>query len=163
MEEIIYKAIGTIHTPFESTGNMPIQPIAAKGMTGMVEVYPDYAAGLKDIEGFSHIILMYHFHLSTGYKLEVKPFLDDNLHGVFATRAPRRPNNIGLSVVKLIKVENNKLYIENVDIMNDTPLLDIKPFVPEFDATENITIGWLTASKNKFSSKKSDERFDLFF
>jgi tRNA-Thr(GGU) m(6)t(6)A37 methyltransferase TsaA len=163
MNEVIYKPIGIIHTPYEDTKDMPIQPSAAKGIAGTVEVYPDYAAGLKDLNGFSHIILIYHFHLSNGYQLEVKPFLDDNLHGVFATRAPRRPNNIGISVVKLIKVENNNLHIENVDIVNGAPLFDIKPFVPDFDATENILIGWLSKSKHKLSTRKSDGRFDFYF
>src|SRR4030042_1582978 len=126
MNKVVYQPIGMIHTPYEKPQDMPIQPAAAKGITGTVEVYPEYAAGLKDLNGFSHIILIYHFHLSNGYQLEVKPFLDDNLHGVFATRAPRRPNNIGISVLKLIKVEINNLHVENVDIVDGTPLLDIK-------------------------------------
>jgi tRNA (adenine37-N6)-methyltransferase len=160
MNEINYKPIGIIRTPHQKTKGIPIQPAAAKGITGTVEVYKDYVPGLKDLNGFSHIILIYHFHLSTGYQLEVKPFLDDNLHGVFSTRAPRRPNSIGLSVVKLTKVENNILYIENVDMVNDTPLLDIKPYVSEFNAVENSTIGWLTDSIHKFPNRKSDNRFD---
>ena len=163
MREIIYKPIGIVHTPHESTNNMPIQPSSAKGIKGTVEVYPEYEIGLKDLTGFSHIILIYHFHLSNGYQLEVKPFLDENLHGVFATRAPKRPNNIGISVVKLIKIDRNVLHIENVDIINGTPLLDIKPFVPDFDAAVNIKIGWLTESKHKMSNQKSDGRFDFYF
>lgn len=163
MNEIIYKPVGIIHTPYESTNDMPIQPSSAKGIKGTVELYPEYKTGLKDLTGFSHIILIYHFHLSNGYQLEVKPFLDENLHGVFATRAPKRPNNIGLSVVKLLKVENNIIHIENVDIINGTPLLDIKPFVPDFDATVNIKIGWLSQSKHKMSNQKSDGRFEFYF
>jgi len=163
MNEVVYKPIGIIHSPYENTQDMPIQPAAAKGIAGTIEIYPAYEAGLKDLNGFSHIILIYHFHLSKDYQLEVKPFLDENIHGLFATRAPRRPNNIGLSVVKLIKVENNKLYIENVDIINGTPLLDIKPYVPDFDATENISIGWLSKSKHKLTTQKSDGRFDFYF
>jgi len=161
MNEIIYKSIGIIHTPYEDIKNMPIQPSAAKGVKGTVEVYYKYQAGLKDLNGFSHIILIYHFHMSNGYQLEVKPFLDDNLHGVFATRAPKRPNNIGISVVKLIKIENNILHIENADIINQTPLIDIKPYVPDFDAANNIKIGWLNQSKHKMSNQKSDGRFDF--
>jgi tRNA (adenine37-N6)-methyltransferase len=161
--EVTFTYIGTIHSPFNKPDGMPIQPVAAKGIKGTIEIFDGYAGGLKDIGGFSHIILLYHLHLSNSFQLEVKPFPDDNKHGVFATRAPRRPNNIGLSVVKLDKVENNNLYIENVDILNDTPLLDIKPYVPEFDATENILIGWLASSKHKFSNRKSDERFDFCF
>lgn len=163
MDEISYKPIGIIHTPYEKTGDMPIQPSAAKGISGTIELNPDFTAGLKDIEGFSHLILIYHFHLSFGLSMEVKPFLDDKHHGVFATRAPRRPNNIGLSVVRLIKVEKNILHIENVDIVNGTPLLDIKPFVSDFDAAENVKTGWLTGSKHKISNKKSDNRFDYYF
>ena len=163
MNEIIYKPIGIIHSPYENTKDMPIQPAAARGIAGTVEVFPDYAKGLKDLNGFSHIILIYHFHLSNGYQLEVKPFLDDNLHGVFATRAPKRPNNIGISVVKLTKVENNILYIENVDIVNGTPLLDIKPYILEFNAADNTTIGWLKKSRHNFSTRKSDNRFDFYF
>ncbi|MBN2348416.1 MAG: SAM-dependent methyltransferase [Bacteroidales bacterium] len=105
MNEIIYKPVVIIHTPHESTNDMPIQPSSAKGIKGTVELYPEYKTDLKDLTGFSHIILIYHFHLSNGYQLEIKPFLDENLHGVFAIRAPKRLNNIGLSVVKLLKVE----------------------------------------------------------
>lgn len=159
MTRISFKPIGIIHTPFESTDKVPIQPTAGKGIKGTVEVYPEYIAGLKDIDGFSHIIMIYNFHLSANYKLEVKPFLDENLHGVFATRAPQRPNPIGLSVVRLLKVSRNILHIENVDILNNTPLLDIKPFVPDFDPAENIKIGWLSGSKHKFATKRSDDRF----
>jgi len=159
MNEIIYKPVGIIHTPYGNTRDVPIQPVAAKGIKGTIEVFPDYAAGLKDVDGFSHIILIYHFHLSKGYQLKVKPFLDDSQHGVFATRAPSRPNQIGLSVVKLVKVENNILHIENVDMINDTPLLDIKPFISDFEAVEDVKIGWLSKSIHKISARKSDERF----
>ena len=160
MNEIIYKSIGIIHSQFNTVSGMPIQPSAAPGIKGTVEVFSDYAAGLKDIEGFSHIILLYHFHLSDGYQLEVIPFLDNKKHGIFATRAPRRPNQIGLSVVKLNEIENNILHIEKVDVVNDTPLLDIKPYVPEFDKMEDIQIGWLSESKHRLSSGKADDRFN---
>ncbi len=162
MNDIIFKPIGIVHSPFESTVGMPIQPAAASGIAGTAEVYPEYAAGLKDLPGFSHIILIYYFHLSGDYQLEVKPFLDDKLRGVFATRAPRRPNNIGVSVVKLVKIEGSVLHIENLDIVNGTPLLDIKPYVPEFDLTDNIKTGWLAKSKHRVYNKKSDERFDFY-
>ena len=160
MNEIIYKSIGIIHSQFNTLSGMPIQPSAAPGIKGTVEVFSDYAAGLKDIEGFSHIILLYHFHLSDGYQLEVIPFLDNKKHGIFATRAPRRPNQIGLSVVKLNEIENNILHIEKVDVVNDTPLLDIKPYVHEFDKMEDIQIGWLSESKHRLSSGKADDRFN---
>lgn len=159
MKNITYKPIGIIHSPFESVRGIPIQPAAAKGVLGTVELFSDYTGGLKDLEGFSHVILIYHFHLSEGYQLEVKPFLDNKKRGVFATRAPRRPNQIGLSVVKLNKIENNLLHIERIDVVNGTPLLDIKPYVPYFDKTEDIQIGWLSESKHKMSSAKADNRF----
>jgi tRNA-Thr(GGU) m(6)t(6)A37 methyltransferase TsaA len=163
MNDILFKPIGIIHSPFDHVEGVPIQPIAAKGIRGTVEIINDYADGLKDLDGFSHIILIYYFHLSNDYQLIVKPFLDDNLHGVFATRAPKRPNHIGLSVVKLVAVENTILHIENVDIVNGTPLLDIKPFVPDFDPATEIKIGWLSGSKHRLSTKKADNRFDSQF
>ncbi len=138
---------------------MPIQPSGAKGVQGKVRLFSEYKAGLKDLDGFSHIILVYHFHLSKGFSLKTKPFLDDAVRGVFATRAPRRPNLIGLSVVELEKIEGTTLYISNVDIVDGTPLLDIKPYVPEFDLREDIKIGWLTNRSNLATKKKSDDRF----
>ena len=162
MNEIKYKPIGVIHSQYDSTNDMPIQPASAQGIKGTVEIYTDFAAGLKDIEGFSHLILIYHFHLSNGYQLIVKPYLDDNMRGVFATRAPKRPNQIGLSVVKLVKLENNIIHIENVDIVNNSPLLDIKPYVPDFDAATNVNIGWLTKSKHKLSTMKSDSKMEFY-
>ena len=162
MDEINFKPIGYIYSPHVKTSGMPIQPAAAKGIKGSVEIFDEYAAGLKDIEGFSHIILLYHFHLAEGYHLEVRPFLDNNLHGVFATRAPKRPNAIGLSVVKLTGRNDRILQIENVDIINGTPLLDIKPYVADFDAAENISLGWLSGAKHKLPKMKSDQRFDFF-
>jgi tRNA-Thr(GGU) m(6)t(6)A37 methyltransferase TsaA len=138
---------------------MPIQPSGAKGVAGTIEIRPDFIEGLKDLDGFSHIMLIYHFHLSKGYTLSVKPFIDDKLHGVFATRAPRRPNPIGISVVKLIRVEGNFLHIENVDIIDGTPLLDIKPYISEVDAHEVEKTGWLSGKAEKMHNVKADERF----
>lgn len=157
--EIKYRSIGLIHSPFKETRGMPIQTTGAKGTTGTVEVYAEYADGLKDLEDFSHIILLYHFHRSAGHSLMVKPFMDDAQHGVFATRAPKRPNSIGLSVVKLMKIEGNILYIENVDMVDGTPLLDIKPYVPEFDIKEVERTGWLSTNSKKVYKAKADERF----
>lgn len=137
----------------------PIQPTASHGIAGTVEVKPQYADGLKDIEGFSHIILLYHFHLSNGPLLQVRPFLDDMLRGIFSTRAPRRPNPIGLSIVRLTRVENNTLYIEDVDIVDGTPLLDIKPSVPQFDHRQVDKIGWLSENANNVYKTKADDRF----
>ena len=162
MQEIRYKPIGIIRSPFEDINGMPIQPTGARGITGTVEVKPEYADGLKDVEGFSHIILIYHFHLSEGYSLKVKPFLDVRQRGVFATRAPRRPNPIGMSIVRLIKVEGCTLHIEDVDIVDGTPLLDIKPYVPQFDVREVEKTGWLFQKADKVHEAKSDERFNRF-
>lgn len=157
--KITYKQIGVIHSPFVEPKGTPIQPSAAKGVEGVVEVFPGYQKGLKDIEGFSHIILIYHFHLSKPYSLEVIPFMDNKPHGLFSTRAPSRPNPIGLSVVRLTKVESNKLYIKDLDIVNGTPLLDIKPFVGEFDHADIIKKGWLEKNIGKLSQTRDDKRF----
>ena len=138
---------------------MPIQPSGAKGVAGTIEISTDFIEGLKDLDGFSHIILIYHFHLYKEYRLLVKPFMDDKLRGVFATRAPRRPNPIGISVVKLIRVEGNLLHIENVDIIDGTPLLDIKPYISEVDAHEVEKTGWLSGKAEKMHNVKADERF----
>lgn len=159
MKPIQYKPIGIIRSPFTEIEGMPIQPSGAAGIKGTIEVDPAFKDGLKDIEGFSHIYLLYHFHLSQGFSLEVKPFLDDKRHGVFTTRAPRRPNSIGLSIVKLIDVDDNILQIENVDIVDGTPLLDIKPYVPAFDIQDVKKTGWLSDVMNNSVKHKSDDRF----
>jgi len=159
MNEIRYKPIGVVHSPFREPKGTPIQPAGAKGINGTVEIFQQYAEGLKDIEGFSHIILLYHFHLSKGSALIVKPYMDSKGHGVFAMRGPSRPNPIGISVVRLIKVEGNRLHIRDVDIVDGTPLLDIKPYVPEFDIKEVGRIGWLEGSVHKLSTSKDDGRF----
>jgi len=133
VKEIKYKPIGVIHSPFKKPEGTPIQPAGASGVDGTVEIFPEYAQGLKDIEGFSHIILLYHFHLSRAGTLLVRPYMDDETHGVFATRGPSRPNAIGISVVRLVKVEKNKLHIQDVDVVDGTPLLDIKPYIATID------------------------------
>ena len=153
------KPIGIIHTPFTKPEGMPIQPKGAVGIRGTIELFEEYHAGLKDLDGFSHIILLYHFHRSHGFKLQVVPFMDSELRGLFATRAPKRPNPIGISVVQLDKIENGVLHIQNVDIMDGTPLLDIKPYVPEFDSPQNIRTGWVGQARKTVSSRKSDDRF----
>lgn len=157
--KITYKQIGIVHSPFAEPKGTPTQSFAAKGIEGMVEVFPEYQKGLKDIERFSHIILIYHFHLSKPYSLEVIPFVDNKPNGLLSTRAPSRPNPIGLLVVGLKKVEGNKLYVKDIDIVNGTPLLDIKPFVGEFDQVEIIKKGWLEKNIGKLSQSCDDERF----
>ena len=159
MGEIKYKPLGIIHSQFKEPKGTPIQPVAAKGIDGTVEVFPEYVEGLKDLEGFSHIILIYHFHLSKKSSLKVKPFMDNQMHGVFSTRAPSRPNSIGISVVRLYMIERNTLYIRDVDIIDGTPLLDIKPYVPEFDVRAVDKIGWLEKNVNKLSTSEDDGRF----
>jgi tRNA-Thr(GGU) m(6)t(6)A37 methyltransferase TsaA len=158
--EITYQPIGIIRSPFKTTEGMPIQPSGAKSIKGEVEIYPKFIEGLKDLDGFSHIILIYHFHKVTGSKLTVIPFLDSKPRGVFSTRAPVRPNHIGFSIVKLLKIENNFLHIENIDILDKTPLLDIKPYVPEFDISEVKSVGWLERVKKQVKNQKSDKRFN---
>ena len=153
------KPIGTIYTPYNDREGMPIQPTGAKGVKGKIELIPELTDGLKDLDGFSHIILIYHFHLSKKYELHVKPFMDDKIRGVFSTRAPKRPNPIGFSVVKLNKIEKNILHIENIDVLNGTPLLDIKPFIPDVDIVKTDKIGWLEGKAGKMNEKKSDIRF----
>lgn len=160
MDDIKYTPIGIIQTPFKKQEGMPIQPSGAQGVRGTIKIKKDYIGGLKDLEGFSHIILIYHFHLSQGYSLNVTPFLDRQLRGVFATRAPRRPNAVGLSVVKLNAVEEDILEIENVDMIDGTPLLDIKPYVPVFDAQTEVATGWLTEAEEQVKQVKSDNRFN---
>lgn len=160
MNNITYKPIGNIRTPFKKQAGMPIQPSGAKGVRGTIKIKKDYIGGLKDLEGFSHLVLIYHFHLSKEYDLMVTPFLDDQPRGVFATRAPRRPNSIGLSIVKLNAVEEDTLEIENVDIIDGTPLLDIKPYVPEFDAQTEVKTGWLAEVDEQVKQAKSDNRFN---
>jgi len=158
-QEIKYNPIGIIHSPFKEIEGVPIHPRGAKGIVGLIKIRKELEGGLRDLDGFSHIILLYHFHLSKDYSLSIVPFLDDTPHGVFATRAPKRPNPIGLSVVKLIKIEKNILHIENIDIVDGTPLLDIKPYIKEFKDSEKVRIGWLTEKANKIKNIKADKRF----
>ncbi|MBN1558489.1 MAG: tRNA (N6-threonylcarbamoyladenosine(37)-N6)-methyltransferase TrmO [Lentisphaerae bacterium] len=151
--------IGIIHTPFTEPAGMPIQPAGAAGIRGRVEVYDAYRPGLKDLDGFSHIVLIYVFHRSEGYMLEVVPFMDTEPRGLFATRAPRRPNPIGLSVVQLDRIADGMLHVRNVDMLDGTPLLDIKPYVPDFDGCAPVRTGWLEQARKVVRKKRSDNRF----
>lgn len=159
MQALELSPIGIIRTPYQKVEGMPIQPAGAAGVEGTVEIIDDYIAGLKDLEGFSHIILLYHFHQGEGYDLTVTPFLDDQPHGLFATRAPRRPNPIGLSIVKLNCIEGGTLYISNIDVLDGTPLLDIKPYVPAFDQQDEARSGWLEDARGCIADYSSDDRF----
>lgn len=158
-DKVIFEPIGTIHTPFTTPGEMPVQPAGGKDVEGWVEVDPRYQEALSDLEGFSHIYLIFHLHRSKGYSLKVVPYLDTEKRGLFATRAPRRPNAIGISVVRLDRVEANKLYIRDLDILDGTPLLDIKPCVREFDAAEGLRKGWLEGKASRARTHRSDDRF----
>ncbi|MGV8121658.1 MAG: tRNA (N6-threonylcarbamoyladenosine(37)-N6)-methyltransferase TrmO [Candidatus Xenobiia bacterium LiM19] len=156
---IVFKAIGVIHSPHENREGMPIQAGGAEDVTASIEIFPEFAAGLKDLDGFSHIHVLYFFHLSSSYPLEVFPFLDTVKRGVFATRAPCRPNPIGLSTVRVLSVNGNVISFSGTDMLDGTPVLDIKPYVPSIDSIDAERIGWLTGRSGEMKSRKSDSRF----
>jgi tRNA-Thr(GGU) m(6)t(6)A37 methyltransferase TsaA len=139
---ITYKFIGVIHSEHFAAEKTPIQPAYAKGCKGRAEIFPEFAEGLRDLEGFSHVYLLYHLHQAGPVSLVVKPFLQDAERGVFATRSPCRPNPIGLSIVELVRRDGNVLYLDGVDILDGTPLLDIKPYTAKFDYIETTRNGW---------------------
>ena len=157
--KIILRPIGIIHSPFREPRGTPIQSADARDVRGTIEVFHEYTRGLKDVEGFSHIIVVSHFHLSGEATLELRPYLDDQTRGVFATRAPAHPNPIGISVVRLDRVDRNVLHIRGVDMVDGTPLIDIKPYVPEFDARAAERIGWLGGNIHKLPGSRDDGRF----
>lgn len=159
MKTIKYQPIGIIYSGFKKPEGTPIQFSGAGGASGEIEIFPEFVEGLQDLEGFSHIILLSHLHLVKNQSLKVIPFMDNVKHGVFATRSPARPNPIGFSVVRLKKIKGNRLYIEDVDIINGTPLLDIKPYVSDFDNVNTEKIGWLEKNAHKHSITKDDGRF----
>jgi tRNA-Thr(GGU) m(6)t(6)A37 methyltransferase TsaA len=159
MDPIQYHPIGIIHTPHKTTEGTPIQPTGAKGVAGTIVIFPEYSAGLADLAGFSHIFILYHFHLSKKFSLKVKPFLDDQKRGLFATRAPSRPNPIGLSVVRLISITESNLEIQDVDVVDRTPLLDIKPYVPDFDIRKVDRFGWIEKKTGEIENVVDDGRF----
>lgn len=163
MYYIAYKAIGIVHSFLKEPKGTPIQPSATQGSPNehdaSIELFQDYAKGLKDLNGFSHIYVLFHMHLAKKESLLVTPFLDTHLHGVFATRSPERPNPIGLSVVRLERIDENYLYIKNHDIIDGTPVLDIKPYVPGFDVFEVDKYGWLEKNIHKLKHTTDDGRF----
>jgi tRNA-Thr(GGU) m(6)t(6)A37 methyltransferase TsaA len=158
-EPITFRPIGIIRTPFTDTSGMPIQATAAVGIAGRIELDPNLAAGLVDLEGFSHLTLLYHLHRITAPQLTVTPFLDDQPHGIFATRSPARPNPIGLSTVRLVSIDGSRIEIEDVDMVDGTPLLDIKPYVPEFDRRDDVRVGWFARRLDRLAEARSDDRF----
>jgi tRNA (adenine37-N6)-methyltransferase len=142
MESVTYCPIGVIHSGHVNPADTPIQPVYAPDCEGRAEIRPEFAEGLRDLEGFSHVFLLYHFHRAGAMKLTVKPFLQETEHGVFATRSPLRPNPIGISIVELLRVEGNVLHLRGVDILDGTPLLDIKPYTAKFDLRDSTRNGW---------------------
>lgn len=150
--------IGIVHSPFKESAGTPIQPAFAKGSDGVIEIYEQYGEGLKDLEGFERIWVLSWFDRAVDYKLLVKPYMDNQIRGLFSTRAPARPNPIGLSCVKLDKIEGNKLFISELDMLDGTPVLDIKPYNPKFDFFEVKKTGWLAKADEK--GKIADSRFE---
>ncbi|MGD8603050.1 MAG: tRNA (N6-threonylcarbamoyladenosine(37)-N6)-methyltransferase TrmO [Anaerolineales bacterium] len=160
-QSITFTPIGVMHTPFHNREGMPIQPTGRSSAPGRAEIFPPFQAGLADLDGFSHIILIYYLHRVEGWKPRVIPFLDKVERGLFSTRAPTRPNPIGLSIVGLERVESGMLYLTHVDMLNQTPLLDIKPYLPEFDQPHGpIRIGWAAKAAGEVENRQSDDRFN---
>lgn len=159
---IVFKPIGIVHSPYKEPKGVPIQAatVEAAGVEATVEIFPEHVAGLKDLDGFSHAILVYHFHRSGEPRLLVKPFLDGQQRGLFSTRAPARPNPIGISAVRLVSVgPGGTLVVRGIDVVDGTPLLDIKPYVPAFDVVPADRIGWLDSKVQRAASTRGDGRF----
>jgi len=155
-----FRPIGIVHTPFKTPEGMPIQGALFPETRGWIDVFPEYAEGLRDVEGFSHLILLYVFHRSEGYQLVAKPFLEKSPRGLFSIRAPKRPNPVGMTVVRLLKRRDAHLDIAGVDMLDGTPLLDIKPYIPAIDAHPEATDGWISGRMiGDRENKLSDNRF----
>ena len=153
------KPIGVIHSPHINIKDMPIQPKGAKDIKGSVILDKEYAEGLQDVDGISHIYLIYSFHKTTRTQLTVTPFMDTQKRGVFATRSPLRPNHIGLSIVRLERIEENELFVIDIDVLDGTPLLGIKPYIENFDSVEKSCSGWMTSDAETVAKTRSDARF----
>jgi tRNA-Thr(GGU) m(6)t(6)A37 methyltransferase TsaA len=141
-KKIIFQSIGIIHSPHKEISKIPIQPVFCNDIEGTVLLNSEYADGLNGLQGFSHIYLFYYFCHSQKTCLRLKPYLSDHEYGIFATRAPHRPNKLGMSLVRLDRIENNIIYVRDLDILDGTPLLDIKPYIQRFDSRENVKSGW---------------------
>jgi len=159
MNTVTLPYIGVVRSRFTDLENMPIQPVGAMDVEGVVEIEPQYEEGLKDLDGFSHIYLLYHFHQAPKVKLRVTPYMDTMEHGVFATRSPLRPSHLGMSVVELLSVEGSTLRIRGVDILDGTPVIDVKPYLPQFDMRENVRTGWMQKDGSTVAAARSDKRF----
>jgi tRNA-Thr(GGU) m(6)t(6)A37 methyltransferase TsaA len=155
-----FTPIGTISTPFSHTSEMPIQGYGISEAIGVIELLPEFLPALKDLDGFSHIIVIYHFHLVRDCRLLVTPFLDSVERGIFATRAPNRPNPIGLSIYELLSLSGNRLTVKGVDVVSGTPLLDLKPYIEDFDCIAGTRRGWFENRKADPRQIASDDRFD---
>jgi tRNA-Thr(GGU) m(6)t(6)A37 methyltransferase TsaA len=160
MPRFVLDPIGVVHSPHTDPSRTPIQPIFAAGAKGRAEIRPDLVDGLRDLGGFSHIHLLYHLHRAGETRLVVKAFLDRRPHGVFATRSPWRPNPIGLSLVRLVGIEGNLLHLEDVDVLDGTPLLDIKPHIPDFDRRTDVRCGWYEAVDQSKATERGRRRAD---
>ena len=147
--EIILKPIGTIHSPFKLGDPVPIQSVAGRDIEGYIELFPEFTDGLKDLDGFSHIILIFHIHLNKKVKMQTRPFMDNVYRGIFATRSPSRPNHLGMSVVRVDYVEENRVYIRDLDILDGTPLLDIKPYLKVINDKDEVKLGWFEKHKDQ--------------
>jgi len=158
--EISYRPIGIIHSEHTLAEKTPIQPVYAKGCKGYAEVFEEFTEGLNDIEGFSHIYLLYHFHQAMPVKLLAKPFLQDVERGIFSVRAPERPNPIGLSIVELLSRKGNILHLDGVDILEGTPLLDIKPYTAKFDLITETRNGWQDTVDEKTARRRGKRSFN---
>jgi tRNA-Thr(GGU) m(6)t(6)A37 methyltransferase TsaA len=159
-DTITYQAVGVVRSPFTAFEGMPLQSVAGAEVRGQIEIHPSLAAGLLDLDGFSHLFVITHLHRGRPGGLRVVPFLDDTERGIFATRSPRHPNPIGLSVVRLLAVRGATLEIAGVDLIDGTPVLDIKPYVPAFDAVVAERTGWLERGAPRVHEVRADARFD---
>lgn len=157
--DITYHPIGVVESPHRRPEGMPIQPAGARGFRGSLRLRPEFAAALADLDGFSHVIVLYHFHQAGPFQPKVTPFLDRQPRGLFATRAPRRPNPIGLSVLRIVGIEGALIEVEDIDILDGTPVLDVKPYVPAFDAPADVRTGWMEQNAQRAESMRADDRF----
>ena len=158
METIQYQPIGIIHSPFKENIGVPRQAVGAPDIKGTIEVFDEFADGLTDLDGFSHIVVIFHLHMVKNSSLKAHPPWYGKEHGVFATRSPYRPNPIGVSVIKLEHIDKNILHISGVDMADGSPVLDIKPHVPDLNPTKDIRIGWLTDKVEGMNKSKSGDR-----
>jgi tRNA-Thr(GGU) m(6)t(6)A37 methyltransferase TsaA len=158
MKSVKYKPIGVIHSPFKDRTGIPHQAARAPEITAKIEIFEEYIDGLSDLDGFSHIIVIFHLHLIQKGSLRAHPPSDNKERGVFATRSPSRPNPIGISIVRLESIDRNILSISRVDMVDGTPVLDIKPYIPDLNPKKGIRVGWLKSKIKGTNKNKPDNR-----